>query len=92
MAVGKDFREEEGLCQDAPLWNFWLPDSDRSTGWTNHGYVLQFVCAGRGDTPEEAWASAKRGEIPDLSVPEDFLLPDTVVAIRKDAERPFEAS
>jgi hypothetical protein len=40
---------------DETKWNFWLPDSDRSCGWTNHGYVLQFVCAGNGATPEEAW-------------------------------------
>jgi hypothetical protein len=75
---------------DETKWNFWLPDSDRSCGWTNHGYVLQFVCAGNGATPEEAWQSAKRGEIADLGVPEDFLLPDSVVAIREDAERPLE--
>lgn len=67
-------------------WNFWLPDEDRSSGWTNHCYVLQFVCAGLGDTPAEAWESAKRGEVPDLAFPEGFHLPDNVIAIREDAE------
>lgn len=62
-------------------WNFWLPDSDRSTGWTNHGYVLQFVCEGHGDSPAEAWDDAvERGDVPD-----DMALPDRVVAIRADA-------
>jgi hypothetical protein len=75
---------------DETKWNFWLPDSDRSCGWTNHGYVLQFVCAGNGATPEEAWQSAKRGELANLGVPEEFLMPDSVVAIREDAERPLE--
>ena len=63
-------------------WNFWLPDSDRSTGWTNHGYVLQFVCQGYGVSPAEAWDDAiARGEVPG-----DLVLPDRVVAIRDDAE------
>lgn len=62
-------------------WNFWLPDSDRSTGWTNHGYVLQFVCQGRGTSPAEAWDdAASRGD-----VPEELTEPDGVVAIRDDA-------
>ncbi len=64
-------------------WNFWLPDNDRSSGWTNHCYVLQLVCHGYGATPAEAWEDARsRGEVPD-----DFRLPDTVVATRWDAER-----
>jgi hypothetical protein len=71
---------------DQTVWNFYLPDEDRSTGWTNHGYVLQFVCAGRGETPADAWASAKRNEIPDMGVPEDFLLPEIVTAIRASDE------
>lgn len=41
-------------------WNFWLPDADRSTGWTNHGYVLQLVCHGYGTTPAEAWKTRDR--------------------------------
>lgn len=77
---------------DATKWNFWLPDSDRSTGWTNHGYVLQFVCAGYGDTPDAAWESAKRAEVDGLGVPEGFHLPDTVVAIREGAEWPLEVT
>lgn len=93
MSVPKDWRHEEGLTQDPPLWNFWLPDEDRSSGWTNHCYTLQFVCAGRGYTPEEAWASAKRGEVKDLAFPHgDFHLPDTVVAIREDAEHKLEVA
>lgn len=64
-------------------WNFWLPDEDRSTGWTSHGYVLQFVCQGYGSSPAAAWEDAvDRGKIPD-----DLALPDRVVAIREDAER-----
>jgi hypothetical protein len=35
-------------------WNFWLPDADRSTGWTNHGYALRLVCHGYGATPGDA--------------------------------------
>lgn len=64
-------------------WNFWLPDADRSTGWSNHGYVLQFVCQGFGVTPGSAWDDAIcRGE-----VPTDLLRPGRVIAIREDAER-----
>lgn len=64
-------------------WNFWLPDSDRSTGWTNHGYVLQFVCQGHGRSPSDAWGeAASRGDVPN-----DLVLPDRVVAIRDDAEQ-----
>jgi hypothetical protein len=78
---------------DATAWNFWLPDEDRSSGWSNHCYVLQFVCAGKGATPEEAWESAKRGEIADLAFPAGaFHLPDTVVAIRADAEHNMEVA
>lgn len=83
-------RAERASCNElryGPRWNFWLPDEDRSTGWTNHGYVLQFVCAGYGHTPEEAWESAKRGDAPDCGVPEDFELPEGLTAIRDDAER-----
>jgi hypothetical protein len=76
-----------------PLWNFWLPDEDRSTGWTNHCYVLQFVARGHGDTPEEAWADlvAHGGKGQREGVPEQFHLPDNLVAIRDDAEHPFSA-
>lgn len=75
-----------------PVWNFWLADEDRSTGWTNHGYVLQFVCAGKGRTPEQAWASAQRGEIADLGIPEDFERPDRVIAIRENAEHGLDVA
>lgn len=66
----------------APIpWNFWLPDADRSTGWTNHGYVMQLVCQGCGASPADAWDDARsRGE-----VPMDLALPERVVAIREDA-------
>jgi hypothetical protein len=68
-------------------WNFWLPDSDRSTGWTNHGYALQFVCRGEGRTQVEAWRQA----VEQGSVPEGFHLPEELVAIRELDEVPFEA-
>ena len=41
-------------------WNFYVPDCDRSTGWTTHGYVLQFVCDGEGATAAEAWTKRLR--------------------------------
>lgn len=63
-------------------WNFWLPDEDRSAGWTNHCYVLQYVCDGAGATPDEAWADAKHRGV----VPEGFRLPEGLTAIRQDAE------
>lgn len=65
-----------------------MPDSDRSTGWTNHGLVLQFVCQGHGASPAEAWDSAtSRGDVPD-----DLFLPDRVVAIREDDEHELAVS
>lgn len=64
-------------------WCFWVPDSDRNAGWTNHCYVHQYVCEGTGATPEEAWADAKANNL----VPEGFILPETLTAIRKDAEQ-----
>lgn len=67
-------------------WNFWLPDEDRSAGWTNHCYVLQYVCRGEGRTAEEAWADAKANG----QVPEGFHLPDAGLAIRLDAEDGIE--
>lgn len=77
------------VAASAIRWNFWLPDSDRNAGWTNHCYVLQFVAAGAGVTPELAWADAKSGAtFPDLAVHEDFLLEgDAMTAIREDAEQ-----
>lgn len=67
-------------------WIFYLPDEDRSTGWTNHGYVLQRVCEGVGETPDEAWADAvARGRVPDA--PEPFADPGGLVAIRENDER-----
>lgn len=68
-----------------PRWSFYLPDDDRSTGWTNHGYVLQFVCSGIGGTPAKAWENLTD------PVPEQFVLPDQLVAIRDDAEISFVA-
>ena len=69
------------MASTPTAWNFWLPDSDRSTGWTNHGYVLQFVCQGHGSSPSDAWdEAASRG-----GVPEALGFPDRVVAIRDDA-------
>lgn len=79
---------EELFVGEPPEWHFWLPDDDRSAGWTNHCYVLQFVCTGRGHTPEQAWADAKStGQIPD-----DFQLPETVKAIRGDSEHDVTVS
>jgi hypothetical protein len=54
--------------------------------------VLQLVCSGLGATPEQAWASARAGELSDAPVPEDFELPANLIAIRDDAERGFQAS
>lgn len=70
---------------DKPRWSFWLPDEDRSAGWTNHCYVLQFVVSGIGDTPEEAWGNLRE------PVPEDFCLPASLVATRDVDERHFPA-
>jgi hypothetical protein len=96
IATAKEFgaldREKLLIEAGATLWNFYLPDEDRSSGWTNHCYVLQFVCAGYGNTPEEAWASAKREEAVDLGFPPEFLLPDSVVAFRDDAEHGLEVA
>lgn len=63
------------------VWNFYLPDSDRNSGWSNHTYVLQHVCRGVGGTPAEAWR--------DADVPLGFHRPDTLVAVRDDHEVPF---
>jgi hypothetical protein len=68
-------------------WGFWLPDNDRSAGWTNHCYVLQFVCEGEGETPKQAWEDAFARD----EVPEEFELPDRVIAIPVDAEVPITA-
>ena len=70
--------------------NFYLPDTDRSSGWSNHTYVLQFVCQGAGGTYREAWEAAKAAKAePFLGVPEGFLLPEDLVAIEQSAEVPF---
>lgn len=69
----------------APIWNFWLPDDDRSAGWTNHCYVLQFVCGGEGDTPAEAWDNL----LPDRPLPGAFIL-EALIAIREDGEVYFD--
>lgn len=42
-----------------PKWNLYLSDDDRSTGWTNHCFVLQYVGQGEGDTPQQAWDQLK---------------------------------
>jgi hypothetical protein len=78
------------LADEKTKWNFWLPDEDRSAGWTNHCYVLQFVCVGYGATPEEAAREAVTSgrSVDDLGVPPDFILPDNVIAIRDDHEHP----
>lgn len=69
-----------------PEWNFYLPDEDRNAGWTNHCYVLQFVCWGHGPTPEQAWGEAvAAGRIPSGYIVEE---PPTV-AIRADHELPI---
>ena len=68
-------------------WGFWLPDEDRSAGWTNHCYVLQWVCEGYGDTPAEAWDEAKAAG----RVPEGFVLPETLRAIRSRDEQVIAA-
>jgi hypothetical protein len=66
------------------VWNFYLPDDDRSTGWTNHGYVLQFVCEGHGATPGQAWDEVlAAGRIPDGYVVEE----PPEVAISADHEQ-----
>ncbi len=65
------------------LWNFYLPDSDRNAAWTNHGYVLQHVVAGEGDTPEQAWATiVANDELPEHYEPEG----ETLVAINNAHE------
>lgn len=77
-----------GTVDTRPEWHFYLPDTDRSLGWTSHGNVLQLVAVGRGDTAFEAWDTIKlRGD-----VPEAFELPESVVAIRDDAIEPLEVS
>ncbi len=68
-------------AQHHTKWNFWLPDEDRNSGWSNHCYVLQLVCHGFGKTPEKAAVEAMRAG----RVPEGFH-PDHVVAIRDDVE------
>jgi len=79
-----------GILPDAAtadtVWCFWCPDDDRSTGWTNHGYVLQLVCRGRGRTAREAWANAKAAGV----VPEDFELGGGGIATREDHEKKVE--
>ena len=68
---------------DVPVpWHFWLPDTDRSTGWASHGYVLQLVCHGYGVTPGEAWEDARSR----ADLPADFGPRGTIVATRWDAE------
>src|SRR5262245_25923154 len=71
-----------------PMWAFWLPDEDRSAGWTNHCYTLQFVCRARGQTPEKAWKDALTLD----QVPEGFHLPDVLIAIREDRELRVEVT
>ena len=76
------------LWDASTRWTFWLPDDDRSTGWTNHGYVLQFVCEGFGATYAEAWEEAKaNGRVPD-----GFHLPDQMKVMRGDADDLDEAT
>jgi hypothetical protein len=65
-----------------PKWNFYLPDEDRSSGWSNHTYCLQFVCEGYGHAAQAAAGEAVMAG----RVPEGFLLPEGVVAIRDDFE------
>jgi len=64
-------------------WNFYLPDSDRSTGWDSHGYVLQFVCWGHGATPQQAWTEALASH----RVPGGYIVEEPPqIAIRADHE------
>jgi hypothetical protein len=74
--------------ESKPLWNFYLADAGRSVGWTNHGFVFQFVCRGQGENPEEAWLDAKANN----NVPEGFLLPEALTAIPQNAEVEFNAT
>lgn len=50
-------------------WNFYSSDSDRSNLWTNHGFSLDFICNGFGDTAEEAWLEALASD----RVPEGWI-------------------
>ena len=68
---------------EKPTWTFWLPDADRSTGWTNHGYVWQRVCDGVGDTVKEAWRNALEEDC----VPPEFELPESLIATKVQDER-----
>ena len=48
------------------VWQFYLSDADRNSGWSNHTFVLQYVCSGTGPTPQEAWEDAiANGRVPD---------------------------
>lgn len=61
-------------------WTFWLADSDRSAGWTNHCFILQYVCQGFGLTALQAAQEATaRG-----AVPEGFE-PDRCIALPREA-------
>ena len=55
-----------------PKWNLYLSDSDRNAGWTNHCYVLQYVCSGVGHTPRRAWEEAlDSGNVPEGYITEE---------------------
>lgn len=64
-------------------WNFYLPDEDRTVGWTNHCYVLQFVCHGVGDDPATAWKEAVAAG----RIPEHYASGPPTVAIKSEAEQ-----
>lgn len=77
-----------------PGWTFYSPDSDRSSGWTNHCFVMQTVCFGYGLTAEEALRDAARTREDEFdqyarSAVDDWLHPggtDRLIGV-PDAER-----
>ena len=66
--VGTAIAAQVGVDDEAMEWNFYLPDEDRNAVWTNHCYILQFVCNGFGADPAAAWKEA----LAEGRVPEDY--------------------
>lgn len=63
-------------------WAFYVTDSDRSWGWSNHVWTLGCAFSGYGATADDALNEARAdGRIP------DELESDELVAIPVDAER-----
>lgn len=47
-------------------WNFWVEDSDRSWGWSNHVFTFGLCFSGYGETADEALAEAKKSQRDDF--------------------------